>query len=75
MGVEEAVRVLLAGGGLKVGSHRVDDLVRMATAARQGGTHLTIVASYRADDMIKIASAGKGHVTFDINSAPGVPGR
>lgn len=75
MGVEDAIRVLLAGGSLRVGSHRVDDLVRMAAAARQGGTHLTIVAHYRAGDMVEIASAGKGHVTFDINSAPDVPGR
>lgn len=75
MGVEDAVRVLLAGGCLRVGSHRVGDLVRMATAARHGGTHLTIVASYRAGDMIEIAAAGKGHVTFDIHSAPDVPGR
>lgn len=75
MGVEDAIRVLLAGGSLRVGSHRVDDLLRMASAARKGGARLTIVASYRADDMVKIASAGKGHITFDVKDAPSVPGR
>lgn len=75
MGVEHAVRVLRAGGSLRVGSHRVDDLLRMATAAREGGAMLTVVASYRTDDMVQIATAGKGHITFDVKDAPYVPGR
>lgn len=75
LGVEDAVRVLLAGGSLRVGSHRVDDLLRMASAARQGGAQLTIVASYRPDDMVQIALAGKGHITFDVNDALSVPRR
>jgi hypothetical protein len=73
--VEDAIRVLMAGGSLKVGSHRVDDLLRMASAAQQGGARLTIVASYRTDDMVQIALAGKGHVTFDLKDAPYGPGR
>ena len=75
MGVKDAIRLLTAGGSLRVGSHRVDDLLRMAAAARLGGTQLTIVASYRADDMVQIALAGKGHVTFDVKDAPYAPGR
>lgn len=67
--VEDAVRILLAGCNLKVGPHRIEDLVRMASAAREGDSHLTVMAHYRVEDMMKIASAGKGHITFDVSSS------
>lgn len=73
--MEHAVRVLMAGGSLRVGSYRVDDLVRMAAAAKEGGTTLTVAASYRTDDMVRIALAGKGHITFDVKDAQYVPRR
>jgi len=67
--VEDAVRVLLAGCNLKVGPHRIEDLVRMASAAHEGDARLTVTARYRVEDMMKIASAGKGHITFDVSSS------
>jgi hypothetical protein len=68
MGVEGAVRVLLAGGSLRLGGYRTEDAVRLAMAAKQGCARITFAHSWIVDDMVRIAAAGGGHVTFDVSA-------
>jgi hypothetical protein len=68
MGAEGAVQVLLAGGNLRLGAYRTDDAVRLATAAKQGGAHVTFNHVWIVEDMVRIATAGRGHVTFDVTA-------
>jgi hypothetical protein len=68
MGAEGAVQVLLAGGNLRLGAYRTDDAVRLATAAKRGGAHVTFNHVWIVEDMIRIAIAGGGHVTFDVTA-------
>lgn len=64
----DLVAVLAEGAGLELdGSTKIQsDLVAFASAARQGGGHLTLsgMGSKIQSDLVAIASAGKGHVTF-----------
>lgn len=68
MVAEGAVQVLLAGGNLRLGAYRTDDAVRLATAAKQGGAHVTFNHVWIVEDMVRIAIAGRGHVTFDVTA-------
>jgi len=68
MGAEGAVQVLLAGGNLRLGAYRTDDAVRLATAAKRGGAHVTFNHVWIVEDMVRIAIAGGGHVTFDVTA-------
>lgn len=64
----DLIAILTAGAGLELnGATKIQsDLVAYASAARQGGGHLTLsgMGNKIQSDLVAIASAGKGHVTF-----------
>lgn len=66
MSPDSCVRVLSVGGSLIVGPMSPDSLVRMATAAANGGGHLTVKGQLSPDSMVRIASTAPGHITFDL---------
>jgi hypothetical protein len=68
MRVEDASRILLAGGSLRIAEPNADSAVHMAYAAKAGGAQLTMTTPFGVDDMVRIANAGKGHVCFDLVS-------
>jgi len=64
----ELVAILSAGASLDlaVNGKPQFELVALATAARNGGSHLTLsgVATKPQFELVAIATAGKGHVTL-----------
>jgi hypothetical protein len=64
----ELVAILSAGASLEVSAkvRLQHDLVALASAAKAGGSHLTLsdIAIKHQHELIAIAAAGKGHVTL-----------
>ena len=65
---DQAIDYLSTGANLTIGIRKMEDLERMAEAARASGAHLTIVGEVAMDWMLRIARAGGSHLTFDIAS-------
>lgn len=65
----DLVRVAAAGGGLRIdcAKHLTSDIVRIASAANQGGGIIILENSKRVltMDKVRIAAAGQGHVLFN----------
>lgn len=66
---ESLIRILAAGGGLRLdaGRYPPDMLVRFAAAAASGGAPLILenADSKPPDDLVRIAAAGEGRVMFE----------
>ncbi|ARD12858.1 MULTISPECIES: hypothetical protein [Pseudomonas] len=64
----DLVAILAAGASLELSAKakHQHDLVALATAAKTGGSHLTLsdISIKPQHDLIAIATAGKGHVTL-----------
>lgn len=70
MTTDDLIKIARAGGGFIIDTNgrTDDDLIRIATAAAQGGGTVTIqrVRYKRTIDLVEIAVAGRGHVVFDF---------
>ena len=65
---DDLVKIAAAGGGFRISAARpVNDLVRIAAAAANGGAKIIIAkaAAVQTMDLVRIASAGKGRVFFE----------
>ena len=66
LALNDKVRLLAAGGSIEIIGQdtAVNDLVRMAAAAKTGEATLTIkaVGGFALNDLVRIAAAGKGFV-------------
>lgn len=64
----DLVQILSAGGSLVMdaGLKQTSDLIELASAARQGGSKLTLrnLGLRDTQDLVLIAAAGKGAVIF-----------
>jgi len=66
MSPENAIKVLSAGAGLKIGVMSPDNLVRLAEAARSANVRLEIKGALSVENMVRIASVGGNKVFFDV---------
>ena len=66
MSPENAIKILSAGAGLKVGIMSPDNLIRLAQAAKNANVRLEIKGALSVENMVRIASAGRAHVFFDL---------
>jgi len=66
MSPENAIKVLSAGAGLKIGVMSPDNLVRLAEAARSANVRLEIKGALSVENMVRIASVGGNKVLFDV---------
>jgi len=66
---DELVRIAAAGGGFRLDANLrpVDDLVRIASAARAGGATVIFfgLALRHVDDLVRISSSGRGFVLLE----------
>jgi len=64
----ELLALLAAGAALELplGTRQQQDLVALAVAAREAGSHLTLTdtAFRQQQDLVAIAMAGRGHLTI-----------
>lgn len=73
--IDELIRIVAAGGGLRmhIGSRDTGELIELARAAQKGGSVLLLTGLSSRDtaDLVEIAQAGRGAVIFEDN--PTIP--
>ena len=66
---EDLMKIVAAGGGIKIGTKQrsTEDLMRIAGATGHKGSRVIFAGmSHRStDDSMRIGAAGKGHILFE----------
>jgi hypothetical protein len=69
MPIDDLLQIANAGGGFRLdATHRYpDELIQIATAAKNGGATVIFygMSRYYTNDLMRIATAGKGAVIFE----------